>query len=77
MGTLKDAVVVITGAGRGIGRAIAEELGLSNVMSDAMGPSTHSGKVGDIAFFTRDGKYQWVRNAFHTEVTHVIYRVNR
>ena len=27
MTTLEDAVVVITGAGRGIGRAIAQELG--------------------------------------------------
>lgn len=28
-----------------------------------------SGKVGDVAFIVRDGKYQWLRNAFHTEVS--------
>jgi hypothetical protein len=28
----------------------------------------HSGRVGDIAFFNNEGKYQWLRNAFHTEV---------
>jgi hypothetical protein len=28
-----------------------------------------SGKVGDVAFIARDGKYQWLRNAFHTQVS--------
>ena len=28
----------------------------------------HSGKVGDVAFLDREGTYQWIRNAFHSEV---------
>lgn len=27
-----------------------------------------SGKVEDIAFFTKEGKYQWLRNAFDQEI---------
>jgi len=27
-----------------------------------------SGKVGDVAFFTKEGKYQWLANAFDHEV---------
>jgi len=27
-----------------------------------------SGRVGDIAFFDENGKYQWIRNAFDSEV---------
>ena len=27
-----------------------------------------SGKVGDVAFFTKEGQYQWLRNAFDEEV---------
>ena len=29
---------------------------------------TKSGRVGDIGFFQQDGKYHWIRNAFHTIV---------
>jgi hypothetical protein len=29
---------------------------------------SHSGRVGDIAFFNSQGKYMWVHNAFHTQV---------
>ena len=28
----------------------------------------HSQRVGDIAFFRKDGTYQWVQNAFNKEV---------
>lgn len=28
----------------------------------------HSGRVGDVAFFHSDGRYEWIRNAFDTEV---------
>ena len=27
-----------------------------------------SGRVGDIGFFQHDGKYRWIRNAFHAPV---------
>ena len=46
--------------------AIIASLGLLNLNTDH---PRNSGKVGDIAFFDQDGKYQWLRNAFHTAVT--------
>ena len=27
-----------------------------------------SGRAGDIGFFQQDGKYRWIRNAFHAPV---------
>ena len=49
---------------------ITEALGLSNVDRDSAIDyrRLNSGKVGDIAFFDGDGKYQWIRNAFHIAV---------
>lgn len=29
---------------------------------------SHSGIVGDVAFFDSHGKYKWLQNAFFTEV---------
>ena len=29
----------------------------------------HTGRVGDIAYFDQTGRYRWIRNAFHVEVT--------
>ena len=36
----------------------------------------HSGRVGDIAFFNSEGKYQWLRNAFHPEVNNLILQLS-
>jgi hypothetical protein len=32
-----------------------------------------SGRVGDIAFFDRNGKYQWIRNGFDPVVCHIAF----
>lgn len=49
---------------------------IANVSNERV--QRQSGKVGDIAFFNRDGKYQWVRNAFDVDVNRsfcvLIYR---
>jgi hypothetical protein len=34
---------------------------------------THSGRVCDIGFFHNDGRYEWVRNAFYSEVRHGLH----
>jgi hypothetical protein len=49
--------------------SIAESIGLPNFNADATDQPCNSGKIGDIAFFDSHGKYQWVRNAFHTAVS--------
>jgi hypothetical protein len=49
----------------------------SNLSSVALGTAlyrpvefrTHSGRVGDIAFVDKMGIFQWIANAFHTEVS--------
>ena len=52
--------------------AYAANLSLSNALGTAvLNPvplRPKSGRVGDIAFFNRDGSFEWIRNAFHSEV---------
>jgi hypothetical protein len=33
-----------------------------------MQPETKFGRVGDVAFFDEEGKYEWITNAFDREV---------
>ena len=48
--------------------SIPEDLGGDLPSQVATVGARPSGKVGDVAFFAQNGKYQWIRNAFHTEV---------
>lgn len=44
------------------------ELGLAIYSPIAL--RSKSGRVGDIGFFQHDGSYEWIRNAFHSPVSH-------
>jgi NAD(P)-dependent dehydrogenase (short-subunit alcohol dehydrogenase family) len=53
MATLRDAVVVVTGAGRGIGRAIAEELGQEGAIV-AVNYAKSADAAAEVAAFLHD-----------------------
>ena len=44
-------------------------LGIALYQPLQLQPETQVGRVGDIAFFDEDGRYEWITNAFDRDVS--------
>ena len=60
----KQATYAINLKGTPMGTAVYQPIQLH--------PESKVGRVGDIAFFDEEGRYEWITNAFDTKVTHFV-----